>query len=261
MNIVEAVGHSGMTQMILPENSLVLKTHPMVAHLRWEGQQQRKRDWTAGEVAFVPGGSEMISRMNDPYHGLVVCLNQNLVQMIGVDFDVSLSAKDFAAISTREMAALTSSLVELSRYGVLDRHPTVAESLASALVVETSKTLSPKVAKRLAGLKGGLSIERRRRIVEFVDANLHRQLTIAEMAAVASLSPYHFSRSFKHSTGMTPAEFLLRRRIERAKQRLREMLPIAQVAADCGFASQSHLATSFKALVGLTPKQYRDQLS
>jgi AraC family transcriptional regulator len=76
---------------------------------------------------------------------------------------------------------------------------------------------------------------------------------------LAHVSPYHFARLFKHSTGLPPHQYVIACRVERAKELLRERdrLPLADVAAEVGFSSQSHFTRHFKRLVGVTPRRFR----
>jgi AraC family transcriptional regulator len=83
---------------------------------------------------------------------------------------------------------------------------------------------------------------------------------VTELAACAGLSPYHFARAFKRSTGESPHAFVLRRRIIRARQALAEGLPLAETAALCGFSSQSHFTERFRAQTGITPGRFLRQL-
>ena len=79
------------------------------------------------------------------------------------------------------------------------------------------------------------------------------------MAAVARLSPYHFARQFKAATGLPPHQYVLARRVERAKQLLQGGgdFSLAQVAARAGFSDQSQFSQHFKRTVGVTPGQFR----
>jgi AraC-like DNA-binding protein len=86
-----------------------------------------------------------------------------------------------------------------------------------------------------------------------------RLLPLEQMAAMVSLSPFHFARQFKAATGLPPHQFLITRRVERAQQILRGRgnLSLAQVAIGVGFSDQSQLCFHFKRIVGVTPGRFR----
>jgi len=78
------------------------------------------------------------------------------------------------------------------------------------------------------------------------------------MSAVSGLSLYHFAREFKRSTGMTPHNYLSRKRVERAQEMLaRTDLSLSEIAIAVGLFDQSHLARHFRQILGLTPGEYR----
>lgn len=105
---------------------------------------------------------------------------------------------------------------------------------------------------------GGLPGARLRRVIEYVNLNLHRNVPLAELSAVAYMSPYHFARLFRQSTGESPHRFTLRRRIDRAKLLLADGAgSIEVVAAVVGFRSANHFTTTFRRIVGVTPSAYR----
>lgn len=97
------------------------------------------------------------------------------------------------------------------------------------------------------------------RAMDYAEANLHyTDLSVSEMAASACLSPCHFSTVFKAEVGETPYNYILRRRAERAKVLLQNTRdPMAMIAIDVGFSSQSHMSTMVKRRYGITPKQLR----
>lgn len=103
-----------------------------------------------------------------------------------------------------------------------------------------------------------LSDARFRRVVRFIEQDLTSPIHVPDLARVATQSTYHFTRTFKGRTGKSPHSFVLERRIRRAEALLAETdTPLAQVAHDSGFSSQSHLTTAFRRWVGLTPGCYR----
>jgi AraC family transcriptional regulator len=109
------------------------------------------------------------------------------------------------------------------------------------------------------GRRGGLSGRRLRAVLEYIHRHLAADLTLRDLAAVAHLSPYHFARLFKISTGLPPRQYVIACRVEWAKQLLRggDDLTLAQVAARAGFSDQSQFSRHFKRHVGVTPKRFR----
>jgi AraC family transcriptional regulator len=107
-------------------------------------------------------------------------------------------------------------------------------------------------------LRGGLGPARLRMVKDLVHAKIEEELTLVEMAQSVELSPAHFSRMFRKSTGETPHQFVLRTRIERAKEMLREAeMRVLDVAVACGFKTQQHFARMFRRISGASPTEYR----
>lgn len=93
---------------------------------------------------------------------------------------------------------------------------------------------------------------------EYVDAHLGESMDLAELAAIAGLSVFHFARQFKQSAGVTPHHYLVRRRIERAQDMLaRTDLALSEIAVAAGFSDQSHLSRHFRQMLGTTPREFR----
>jgi transcriptional regulator of acetoin/glycerol metabolism len=106
--------------------------------------------------------------------------------------------------------------------------------------------------------RGGLPPGTMRRVREHVEAHLSESMDLAELAAIAGLSVYHFARAFKQTAGVTPHHYLVHRRIERAQEMLaRSELPLSEIALAVGFSDQSHLARHFRQTLGVTPGQFR----
>lgn len=97
-----------------------------------------------------------------------------------------------------------------------------------------------------------------RRAAAFISDNCTRSLKLEEICAEAALSPSYLIRAFKKRYGMTPHAYLINRRIQYSRARLRQGRPITEVAHEAGFADQAHFQRSFKQFVAATPRQYRD---
>jgi AraC family transcriptional regulator len=134
-----------------------------------------------------------------------------------------------------------------------------AESLVNTLVAHFLRHYST-AGERFQQYLGGLPKHKLRRVTEFIEENLEHDLTLAEIAEIAELSPFHFARSFKQTTGSTPIQFLTRRRIDLAKRLLIESeLPIVEIGLRAGFKNQSHFTTLFRKVTAMTPKTYRNE--
>ena len=129
----------------------------------------------------------------------------------------------------------------------------IEQAIAAALV-DAFEGQNRSVRK----LRGGLGPARLCLVRELVHAKMEDELTLGEMAQTAELSPAHFSRMFRKSTGETPHEFVLRQRVERAKQMLRQAeMRVLDVAVACGFKTQQHFARVFRRIYGASPTEYR----
>lgn len=98
-------------------------------------------------------------------------------------------------------------------------------------------------------------------LLEFVEANLCEDLSLNALAEIVEMPPSQFVRWFKAKIGQSPHAWIITCRLNRAKTLLAKTeQPIAQIAFDCGFSSQSHMTTLFSRYIGITPKQYREMV-
>jgi AraC family transcriptional regulator len=108
--------------------------------------------------------------------------------------------------------------------------------------------------------RGGLTPTRLRRVTELVHAKVDDDLTLEEMADAADLGRTRFSQMFRKSTGQSPHQFVLRHRVEHAKEMLHSAeVRVLDVAVACGFKTQQHFARVFRQVCGISPTEYRRQ--
>ena len=134
------------------------------------------------------------------------------------------------------------------------------ETLANALAVHLVANFGTRaVTVRDSGR--GLARFQLSRAIDFMHANLAHDISLTSLAGAAGLSPFHFARLFKKSTGLSPHQYLLRLRVERARGLLMQSgASIAEVAVAVGFCDQSHLASHFKRVYGVSPKAFLQQV-
>lgn len=136
--------------------------------------------------------------------------------------------------------------------------PIYSESLTFAMLARLMETLSR--AEHLTLTRSGLASWRLRRAIDYIEANLNKQIRLRDIAEHTGLSRMHFAAQFRVSMGLSPREFVLQKRLERAKQMLRDQrLPLVKVAFEAGFTSQSYFSALFRKLTGTTPGRWREQ--
>jgi AraC family transcriptional regulator len=131
------------------------------------------------------------------------------------------------------------------------------ESAATMLAARLLQQHSVRTPK-LASDENGLSSYTLRQVLDYIRSNLSQDLSIADLAQVAGMSPYYLMRMFKKSMHVTPRQYIIQTRIDRAKELLRSReLSIADIALECGFTNQSHFTNVFRHITDTTPKTYQ----
>jgi len=145
-------------------------------------------------------------------------------------------------------------LLEAQNRGVNGR--IFRDSLTAALSVHLASHFSA-AGDRQHRIRGGIPYRKLRSLIDFVETYIADDIRLEDMAALVNLSPYHFAREFKRTTGITPHRYIINRRLERAREWLAQgKHSITEIANEFGFADQSHLTRLFKRQFGLTPADY-----
>jgi AraC family transcriptional regulator len=135
-----------------------------------------------------------------------------------------------------------------------------AEALGIVLTHELVR-INGEGALRVPVNHGGLASWQQKRVAAYIEEHVADDIPLATLAELARLSPYHFSRSFKHSFGMPPHRYHASRRIERAKQLLADpKRSVTAIALEIGFSETSTFTAAFHRLTGQTPSRYRRSL-
>jgi AraC family transcriptional regulator len=132
-----------------------------------------------------------------------------------------------------------------------------ADAMATALAAHLLRYYSTR-NHQFQEYEDGLSKQKLKQAIEYIQEHLGENLSLSDIANELGMSQYHFCRLFKQSTGMSPHQYLIRQRVERAKHLLQQPeRSIAAIAAECGFANQSHFAKYFRQHTGMNPNQFR----
>ena len=131
------------------------------------------------------------------------------------------------------------------------------DSLANVLAVNLLRQFAT-TQPQLPLYEGGLPRRQLMQVFDFIEAHLERDIKLTSLAELLNMSQFHFSHLFKQSVGLSPYQYLLQQRVERAKTLLRSTdRLIVDIALDCGFSSHSHMSRHFRKFTGVTPKTFR----
>jgi len=214
-----------------------------------------------GQVSFFPAGSVFASRTIDAGRFYTVSLTPQFV------LNHALSPEAGAQpvfVPQRGIAdSVIKALCDRIRDEVNADHPKgriYVEMLGQALAAHISRHNATS-APTPHPAQGALSVHQLRKALEFIREHLGEDLPLASIAKAAGLSPFHFARRFRQSTGIAPHQFLIHQRVNRARHLLvHSPATLAEIAHQCGFCDQSHLTNHFRRIVGVTPRRYRDRV-
>jgi AraC family transcriptional regulator len=233
---------------------------PEKMDVRYEGV---KRDMPppAGSITVVPAGSSVVCSRQGSVDSLLIYLEPSLVAQVAAEsFEFDPSRTVVPPVHGLNAPELRSTMLAVDaelRAGSVGG-PLMVEALATIVSVHLIRHTTG-ARRRPASADGELPRRKLRTVIEYIMENLEGSPTLKQMAAVVHVSPYHFARQFKASTGLPPHQYVIARRVERAQHLLRAdgEIGLAEVALRIGFPDQSHFSFHFKRIVGVTPRQFR----
>lgn len=220
-------------------------------------EEARKRS-TGGEAIINPAGLFVAPRWSRAVELLLMAINPGFVNRVAREMGAGGHVELVPRFHFRDalLEQLVRTLVaEFEQASPPDR--LYADSLAHTLIVHLIKKYSD-TRVRPTTTKQRLPQRSLAQVVEFIDAHLGDDLLLRRLAEIAGISPSHFLTLFKRSTGLPPHQYLVEKRIEKARALLLQTnLQIADIAIRTGFADQSHLTRLMRRYLGLTPRQVR----
>lgn len=226
---------------------------------RWLDGKRHPEDRPVGSIAVIPAGVSHRCSWDSEAQFMVLALEPELLRQIGQDWvnpdRIELQARFMDTVDDFIHGLCLTLKAEIESEGL--GSPLLVDSLKTALAIHLLRHYCV-TQPRLSSVSGGLSTARQNQVKAYIDTHLHQNLKLLELAAIAQISPAYFARLFKQSEGITPHQYIVKRRIERAQSLLHHSeLPLAEIAVRVGFCDQSHLTRSFKRWVGMTPTQFR----
>jgi AraC family transcriptional regulator len=240
-----------------PSTSHVISMHtgtPVQAWCRCEGLSQRRLQ-TPGDIDIVPAGASGIWRDEQTATILLLRLTPALLRSTARELELN---PDRTALAPR--LQLRDPRIEHLAWALKAEREAgyaggrlYAESLGTALAAHLLRAHALPMTGTLRGDQG-LPPRKLKQVLDFLEANLDRNPGLAELAVVAGFGMSHFKVLFRRSTGMPPHQYLLRRRVERARELLLQgRLDASQIALDTGFSHQSHMARCMRRVLGISP--------
>jgi len=226
--------------------------------LRWGDDPTVLRyTFQPGSISLFPAGTRFRVRWLDEGHALVVTVEPSLLREVQGSKSRGLPGLvPVAQASDPLLAHLIHGLREVLRM------PRASQGAYGAPIGHALAThlLAHYGSSNMLATGGALPLSRLRRITEYIDRNLDAPLTLRELSALTGLSVFHFARTFKERTGLSPHQYVLRRRVDRAKELLSDCrASLAEIALRCGFSHQSHFTRAFHLLSGMTPTRWRER--
>ena len=232
-----------------------------VAELSIEDEPKHRKTWSAGSAFVVPPETTVRTRMTEPVEFLCLIMSAERAEQV---FNRVAQGRHWAPCV----------IEHLSDAGFSALHREVRRSLLGDPIIEpgylgaVGDAMFARIGCHFAGLplsgepREALAPHVLRKIGQLVDQRLAGKISVEDLADEAGFSRSHFSRAFQASTGEPPQDFIIGRRISRAREMLADTdRPIAAIATATGFSSQAHLSSTFKKRLGVAPGAYRSSFS
>jgi AraC family transcriptional regulator len=226
---------------------------------RWLAGKRETERRQLGDIAIIPAGIAHRCNWNTTAQFGILAIEPTLLQQIGQDWvnpdRIELIPQFMSKRDDLIQSIFATLSAELATGGIGSK--LLVDSLKTALAIHLLRnycTTSPQ----LSSYTNGLFVAKLTLIKDYINTHLDLDLKLTELSSIAQISPYHFLRLFKKSLGITPHQYILQQRIDRAKYLLKSSnLDISEIAFRVGFCDSSHLTRCFKSILGKTPSQWR----
>ena len=243
------------------EHTLFISLAPRPIHyLQAQDGKQHMGLYRKGDMSIAPADSAFFARWDGDEQCLAIRLTDQFVQHVARETLVQdgdrLTLMPTFHIRNPQIESISMMLLNELEQGASGSR-LYLDSLTNILAINLLRQHATTQTK-VPTYEGGLPPRQLRQVLDYIDAHLDQDIKLAGLAQLLDMSQFHFSHLFKQAMGISPHQYLLQQRVERAKQLLKHSDQlIVDIALECGFSSHSHLSRQFRQLTGMTPKAYR----
>ncbi|GAB4462599.1 MAG: AraC family transcriptional regulator [Elainellaceae cyanobacterium] len=243
------------------EHTICLSLSPRpVQFLQIKGSKRFTGLYGKGDISITPAGVPVFARWQQADHFLEIRLPSQFLQTVAHETLSNAAGQlelvdDFRTRDAQLEAIAHLLLADLQKQNLGSK--LYIDSLANVLAVHLIREYAT-TKPQILDCESGLNQRQLLRVFDYFSDHLDQDIKLADLANLLGISQFHFSRLFKQSVGISPYQYLLQQRIEKAKQLLQKTdYSIVEIALSCGFNSHSHLTKQFRQATGTTPKNYR----
>jgi AraC family transcriptional regulator len=241
-----------------PHHSIAVHSEPIQTERLLDSRRQRERI-VKGDIVIIPANTQNQHSWNREVAFSLLLLDPTHIAQIAhesIDVDRVEILPHFATPDPLIYQICLALKSEITSGGLCSR--LYVDSLITTLAIRLLRQYSaqePLIREYI----DGLSKHKLNQVSEYINDHLTENLSLKELAALVEMSPHYFTSLFKQSTGLSAYQYVIHRRMERAKRLLcKQRLSIVEVAQEVGFQNQSHFSNVFRKYTGATPRSYRE---
>ncbi|MCP4718636.1 MAG: helix-turn-helix transcriptional regulator [Desulfobacteraceae bacterium] len=216
-----------------------------------------------GRFCLMPKGAYSSWQVGGKQHFVHLYFNDDYLKKLAMKvFDYDPRTVNLPELTFKEVPELETIICHciLNQNWDDNNHLLMEQSVVTAL----SHLIHIVGNKPLKQYKSGLAPRVKNRVLDYMNEHYASKVSLAELAKVAGLSEYHFSRMFRISLSQSPHQYLQNLKIEEVKRRIKRLpsngQSLVEISLDCGFANQSHMGRVFKNITGITPRQFTQNI-
>jgi AraC family transcriptional regulator len=260
-SVISSVREPGSQTFLAKEHAMGIVLAPMRGLRASLGSDKiTQYDAPVGSLIINPADVDSTLAWSETRENLVVAIPPQILSELALqEFDLANVELEPPAFGTVDPIALgIAQRISVELTGKATPNELYLDSLVTLFSTHLLRTYTTSRMKQLPSPRGGLSAKSARRVQEYLREHFTEKVHVAELAAVAGISPNHFIVRFAKTFGMPPHRYLINLRLDMAEQLLAEgEVSLAEIAYMTGFSDQSHLATTMKRYRGKTPTEFR----